>query len=161
MIYRVKQFFWGLRAKISDEDRGLVYRYLDAGESDLFFRLPQNEAVHSVRVAREVISECLKYCIEDDIVIRAAFLHDIGKIDSGLNIFSKSIIVILNRVFPKQLKKLIGLKSVNAYYNHPEIAMGYLGEKEELLKYYILNHHNYDIKTDTNLKILQRADSTN
>lgn len=161
MIYRVKQFIWGLTANVSREDINLVNEYLSEYERKLFFMLPRNEQVHSVKVAKEVINESEKLGIVDTSLIKAAFLHDIGKINSGLNIFSKSIMVILNRFIPKVLLKLTKLKAVNTYYNHPEIAISYIELEDEKVKYYILNHHNYDIKDDKRLKIIQNADSRN
>lgn len=161
MIYRVKQFFWGLTARVPKEDISLVNNYLNEKERKLFFKLPGNEQVHSIKVAREVIYESSKLEVKDISLVKAAFLHDIGKIDSGLNIFNKSVIVILNKLAPKLLLKLIKLKAVNTYYNHPEIAMGLLESEDEKLKYYILNHHNYDIQGDKKLKIIQEADSKN
>jgi hypothetical protein len=159
MIYRVKQFFWGITARLSREDICLVHKYLNEYERKLFFRLPRNEQVHSIKVARDVIEESTKLSVMDASLVKAAFLHDIGKIGRGLNVFSKSIIVILNRFMPKILLKLIRLRAVNAYYNHPEIAITYLELSDEKLNYYILNHHNYNITDDKRLKILQDADS--
>jgi hypothetical protein len=159
MLYRIKQFFGGLVCKLDDDDIYLVKKYLNDYEIKLFYMLPRNEQVHSIKVAREVISESKCRGIDDNYLIKAAFLHDIGKIDSGLNIINKSILVILNKIMPKVLLKLIKLKTVNAYYNHPEIALVYLKNENEEIKYYILNHHNYDLKQDEKLRIIQSADS--
>lgn len=159
MLYRVKQFFWGLTEKLKDEDRHLINRYLDEYESSLFYRLPRNEQVHSIKVVKEVILESKNKGINDNYLIKAAFLHDIGKIDSGLNIVIKSILVILNKVMPRIISKFTGFKSVNAYYNHPEIALSFLNNENERIKYYILNHHNYNLEQDEKLKIMQSADS--
>jgi hypothetical protein len=161
MIYRVKQFFWGLMAKLREEEKVFVHKYLEDYEEKLFFMLPRNEQVHSVKVAREVIEESVKHGVEDTPLVKAALLHDIGKINSGLNIFSKSLIVILNKFMPRALLRLMRLRAVYVYYHHPEIAIGYLETNDEKLKYYILNHHNYDIKDDKLLRIIQEADSKN
>lgn len=161
MIYRVQQFIWGFTAKLTKEDIVLVHKYLEDYEAKLFFRLPRNEQVHSIKVAKEVIEESKKYRMLDTSLARAAFLHDIGKINSGLNIFNKSIIVILNKFMPRVLLKLIKLKVVYVYYHHPEIAITYLKLEDDKLKYYILNHHNYNIKDDKMLEIIQVADSKN
>lgn len=197
MNYRVKQFIWGLTAKLSKDDRAFVNRYLDEYESMLFFKLPRNEQVHSIKVATAVIEESRRYekwnkvkdnsqhkTIEgmqqeaeahkqlksaennlqeeiDIYLIKAAFLHDIGKINSGLNIVTKSILVIMDKLSPKLLTKLTRIKFVNTYYNHPEIAIGYLPEANDKVKYYIRNHHNYALNNDEKLKIIQKSDSKN
>jgi putative nucleotidyltransferase with HDIG domain len=159
MLYRIKQFFWGLVSKLSDDDKYLINKYLDDYEIKLFYMLPGHEQVHSIKVAKEVIYECKSKGINDKYLIKAAFLHDIGKIGSGLNIINKSILVILNKFIPKFLLKLVKFKSVNAYYNHPEIALEYLKNENDKIKYYILNHHNYNLKQDEKIKIIQNADS--
>ena len=171
MNYRVRQFFWGLMAKLSKEDVALVNRYLDEQESKLFFKLPRNEQVHSIKVAKEVIQESKKFQRNnsedkkheniDMCLIKAAFLHDIGKINSGLNIITKSILVIMDKISPKLLMKLTRIRFVNTYYNHPEIAIGYLPEADDKVKYYIRNHHNYALNSDEKLKIIQKSDSKN
>lgn len=159
MLYRIKQFFWGLTEKLKDEDKNLIDKYLNDFEIKLFYMLPRNEQVHSVNVAKKVIFESKSRGINDDYLIKAAFLHDIGKIDSGLNIINKSILVILDKFMPRFLLKFIKLKTVNAYYNHPEIALMYLENENEKIKYYIRNHHNYNLKQDEKLTIIQSADS--
>jgi hypothetical protein len=150
-----------MTVRLSKEDISLVHKYLNIYESKLLFRLPRNEQVHSIKVARDVLEECNKLGIVDKSLIKAAFLHDIGKIDSGLNIINKSIIVIFNKLMPKVLLKSIKLKVMYAYYHHPEMAIGHLEHRDDKLEYYILNHHNYDIKDDKMLKIIQEADSKN
>ncbi|EYE87229.1 HD family phosphohydrolase [Fervidicella metallireducens AeB] len=161
MLYRVKQFFHGITAKLTSEDISFIDNFLDIKEKDLFFMLPEYEQAHSIRVARRVLEESVKREAYSDMLMKAALLHDIGKINSGLNLITKSIMVILNKLFPKYLYKLNGIKFVNAFYNHPELALGYLMDEEEEVKFLILNHHNYYIKCNEGLEILQLADSEN
>lgn len=161
MVYRIMQFIWGITGKLSRSDMCLIDTYLSDYERKLFFMLPRNEQVHSVKVARTVISESTKQELYDVLLVRAAFMHDVGKINSGLNLVSKSILIILQKISPKFLLKLMKLRVVNAYYNHPKIALNYLDGEEEGLEYYVLNHHNYSISQDKKLKILQEADSNN
>lgn len=161
MLYRAKQFFHGITAKITSEDISFIDNFLDIEEKELFFMLPGYEQAHSIRVARSVLEESVKKNVYDDMLIKAALLHDIGKINSGLNLITKSFMVILNKLCPKYLHKLKGIKFVNAYYNHPEIALGYLINEKEEVKFLVRNHHNYNIKGDEALEILQIADSEN
>lgn len=161
MIYRVKQFLWGLTAKLAKQDILFVNGQLDATELGLFFALPKNEQLHSVKVGLEVQKQLALRNMESKLLIKAALLHDIGKLNSGLNIWSKSIIVIADKAAPSMLSKFKSIKAVNAYYNHAALAMRYLDHEEEELKYYIVNHHNHDIKDNLKLTILQQADSKN
>jgi hypothetical protein len=161
MLYRVKQFIGGVRAKLTSEDVYFIDKYLDEKEKGLFYRIPRYEQVHSVKVAREVINESLKENVYDIYLVKAALLHDIGKIDGGLNLLTKSVMVLMERFTPGLLKRLRKMRAVNTYYNHPEIALSYLGNGNEYLLYLIKNHHNYDISADEKLEILQRADCNN
>lgn len=161
MNYRVKQFFWGLFARLTEQEVEFVKSFLEPSEQRLFFRLPRNEQLHSLKVAKEVIEVSRRNGLEDPFLIKAAFLHDIGKIDSGLNVFTKSMLVVLDKLAPGRLARLSRNKMVNAFYNHPEIAISYLEETDDRLIYYIRNHHKYEMNGDECLSIIQNADSKN
>jgi hypothetical protein len=161
MVYRVKQFIWAVTARLTKDDISFINSYLDNYERKLFFSLSLSIQVHSVKVARDVLSECLKRNIDDIFLIKAGLLHDIGQANRGLNIITKSIVVILNRLFPRWTKRLSGIGFINAYLNHPEIALDYLDMEDEYIKYLIRNHHNYNVEADEKLRILQLADSRN
>lgn len=161
MIYRIKQFIWAITARLTKDDISFINSYLDNYERKLFFSLPLSIQVHSIKVARDVNNECLKRDIDNIFLIKAGLLHDIGQANMGMNIVTKSIVVILNRLFPEWTKRLSGIGFINAYFNHPEIALDYLGMEDEHIKYLIRNHHNYDVEGDEMLKILQLADSRN
>lgn len=159
MIYRVKQFFWGLIERVKDEDRSFISAYLDKEEQSLFYSLPRYEQTHSLRVAREVLRQSLENEIYDIMLVKAALLHDIGKANSGLNLITKSVFVLFERLFPGLLKRFTNLEAIKAYYYHPEIAVTMLEDQDDYLKYLIKNHHNYGLEEDDKLNILQKADT--
>lgn len=159
MFYRIKQFFWAATAKLKEEDIKFASNYLNDYEKSLLFSLPVFEQAHSIKVARCVLEECLKRDSYDVLLIKAALLHDVGKANSSLNIVTKAILVIMDKIFSKTMKRLTFIKSVNAYYNHPEIALKYLDNTDEYIAFLIRNHHNYEIVWDEKLRILQEIDS--
>lgn len=159
LFYRVKQFLWGLTARLTDEQRRFVKTRLNDYEQSLFDRLPAYEQLHAVRVAEYVQKEGTKNEM-DEYLIKVALLHDIGKIDSGLTLVTKSVLVLLDHAMPSVLHRLEGLKPVNAYYHHPNLAKKYLDGYDEEFLYYVLNHHTLGLK-DGKLQLLQRADSNN
>lgn len=161
MLYRIKQFFSGVTAKIDSNDRAFVEAYLNETEINLFYSLPIYEQAHSIRVAREVLRESLENQMYDILLVKAALLHDIGKLGSGLNLITKSILVLLEKAFPNLLRRFSGINMINAYYHHAEIAVTILNDEDDYIRYLIKNHHNYSIKNDKKLLILQRADSNN
>jgi putative nucleotidyltransferase with HDIG domain len=161
MVYRVRQFIWAICAKLTEADYVFIDEYLNSRERALFMSLPKFEQAHSLNVARDVLEEAQKKNLYDELLIKAALLHDIGKINKGLNIYIKSILVIMDKLFPEFLKRFTWNKQVNAYYNHPEMAMELLEGEDGYIKYLIKNHHNYDVKEDEKLKILQYMDLKN
>jgi predicted HD phosphohydrolase len=158
VFYRVKQFIWGITARLSKDEISFINSYLNEKEKSLFFSLPVYEQVHSVKVAKRVLKECENKELQDKMLIKASLLHDIGKINSGLNLITKSILVLSDKMMPKLTRKFKRISFVDAYYNHPEIAMDYLSKEDNYIKYLIKNHHNTLIH-DEKLKILQDADS--
>lgn len=161
MLYRLKQFIWAATAKLTSDDLIFIGSYLNDCEKKLFFSLPTSIKTHSVKVAREVLEECQKRDIYDIQLIKAALLHDIGQAGTGLNPFTKSIMVIADKLFPSITRKCSRIGFVKAYYEHSEMALAALNPEPEYIKFLVKNHHNYNIQNDEKLSILQAADSRN
>lgn len=161
MLYRVRQFIWAATAKLTGDDLIFIGSYLNDYEKQLFASLPTSIQTHSVKVAREALEECHRQNLYDIQLIKAALLHDIGQANMGLNPFTKSIMVMGNRLFPGTLRKLRRIRFVKAYYDHGEMALEVLQKEPEYIKFLIRNHHNYNIQGDEKLKILQAMDSKN
>ncbi|MDF2673313.1 MAG: family phosphohydrolase [Clostridiales bacterium] len=161
MIYRVKQFIWAATAKLTSDDLVFINSYLNDYEKKIFSSLATSTQTHSVKVAREVLEECLNRDLYDMQLIKASLLHDIGQVNSGLNCVTKSIMVIANRLIPQVLRKFNKIGFINAYYKHAEMALDILYMEPEYIKFLIKNHHNYYIQNDEKLKILQTMDSRN
>lgn len=122
MIYRVKQFLWAIESHFKEVDYKYVDKFLDSKEKQLFNKLKHNEKHHSIRVCKYAINISKEKNIEidDKIVGKLSLLHDIGKVEHGLNIFEKSTLVILNKITNGNLKKLDNIKNIDIYYNHGE-----------------------------------------
>ena len=160
MLARVKQFFLGVFQRPQKKDIDFVYKYLDERERKVFFSLPYYEQMHALRVAEYVKEKSNCKNIQSNDIIKASLLHDSGKGGSGLNLITKSIMVILDAVFHERLKKFSSYKIVNAYYNHGKIAADNLSFESNRIRYLILNHHNFNIN-DEELNLLQEADNKN
>lgn len=157
MFYRIKQFFLAVFSKITKDEEEFLIKYLDEEDIILFNKLPTHEKKHCINVA--------KYVIENndnisELTVKAALLHDIGKINSGLNPIFKGIIVIMNGISEKLTKKLQFIKPINVYYNHPVIGWEIYKSINSDIAYIIKNHHNYK-STDEIVKIIQEADCRN
>lgn len=157
MLYRFKQFLAGLLGRLSPADHRFVAGYLQAWELVLFYRLSRGDQVHSVCVARRVAAVLAARQEEDLLLMKAAFLHDVGKIGSGLNIINRSLFVLADRFLPSWRRRFSRCRPVQAYRSHGELAMPFLPQADEELKTLIRLHHQHEA-TDPRLQLLQEMD---
>ena len=158
MIYRVKQFLQGVFAKISEQDKNFINKYLNEKEQLILFKLRCSEQYHSLKVAYG----CLESMPENRSLIRAALLHDIGKVGSNLNLINKSLVVLAmkfkvdTKTLPLFLQRAIEYKD-----QHPEIGYQLLTSYNiapyELLL--IKNHHQFNNDHTQEMEILQYYDN--
>lgn len=148
---RVKQFYINVTDIMKKEDYEYVKSILNKEEYDYFIKLLKSEQKHSVRNAKDI-----EYAIDNnlvknpeivkhrDILVKTALVHDIGKIRKRLNVFDKSIIVILNKLTKGKLRNVEKSKKVQCYYNHSQYSYEILKEMNEdkLLLEIVKNHHN-------------------
>ena len=164
--HRIKQFYLSITDKVDEKDKIYINKYLNKEELNLFYKLSNSEQKHSIRVAYDVEYICNKRPLkinEIQILIKAALLHDIGKIYPKLNSIDKSLLVIFNKVTNGKLKKFNSLKKIDVYYNHPEKGYNLLKNKgyDSKFLYLIKNHHNENIEKDLYLDILKFCDDKN
>lgn len=162
--YRIKQFFWCFSAYIDIYDKEFIEKYLNENECELFYKLPKYEQKHSIRTAKDVHKVLRNNKLDNEMLIKAALLHDIGKIYCKLNPIDKGVLVIMDKITKGHLKKYKDVKKIYVYYNHAEIGYNLLMKynyDDELL-YLIRNHHNYKITDESKyLSILKLCDSRN
>ncbi|MCR3758849.1 HD domain-containing protein [Clostridium felsineum] len=157
IVERINQFFKYVYSYVDDDDKLYIEKYLNSREKELFYKLSIHEQKHAVNVARDVD----KRCSEED-MIKAALLHDIGKIYIKLNLIDKSILVILDFISKGKLKKFSKIKKVYCHYNHSYIGYCMLKELEnEEVLFLVKNHHNNSIKDNAKLDILKKYDDEN
>jgi putative nucleotidyltransferase with HDIG domain len=163
-LYRIKQFYWSITSKIDSEDKMLIDKYLNIYEKQLLNNLSVYEQKHSVNVARDIIKECEINKLDNETLIKAALLHDIGKAYKKLSPIEKSIFVMLNKLTDGKLRKYKRFKKIHVYYNHGDIGYNILkkaNKYDERFLYLIKNHHNDFIIGDKELELLMACDSKN
>lgn len=166
-LYRVKQFALSVTSKMTKDDEDFLKQYLNNEEIILFNKLSVDERKHSVRVARSVKDElALNMCtsketgLQEDDIIKASLLHDIGKITVRSNPIEKSIIVILDKITSGKLKNMTDNRKVKSYYNHGIIGYEMLkkyGYNEEFLEL-VRDHHIINSHGNKVLEILKYND---
>ena len=81
IIYRAKQFYFGMFSKYTKVDEIFACSYLNIEERSLFNQLPGFERKHSVVVARKMLNATQKYPeLDQKKLVRLGLLHDIGKV---------------------------------------------------------------------------------
>ncbi|WP_368489263.1 HD domain-containing protein [Clostridium sp. BJN0013] len=133
-------------------------------ELKLFNKLSIQEQKHSIKVAYDIKFFCKENNkINIDLLLKAALLHDIGKIYKKLNLMDKSVIVLLNSISKGKIKKFFKNKKINVYYNHGRIGRELLEriKCDEQLLYLIEHHHNFEIHDNLELTVLRFYDKKN
>ncbi len=156
MFYRVKQFYNGLMAKVTDEDKHFLNQYLTETEKELFFQLRLSEQYHSLNVAYG----CLLETPQNTKLIKAALLHDVGKVGTNLTLINKSFVVVAKKLnIEKKYLPAFLKKAIEDQLSHPQRGYELLKKlnSEEYVLNIVLLHHQSDA-TERDIKILQKYD---
>jgi len=97
--YRLSQFFRALTARLTPEERALVAAALSPNELRLFERMPHHDQRHCLDVFRLL----RRGGYDDPLLLRAALLHDCGKVDDDgrpIPLLYYGLFVMLKRVAP-------------------------------------------------------------
>lgn len=163
-IYRVKQFIWAAKSLVEDIDSEYVNKFLNKKERKLFNKLKKTDKHHCIRVCKDAIDLSKGTNININRVAKAALLHDIGKSEYGLNIFEKSMLVILHKVSNGKIKRFDNFKSIDSYYNHAAKGANLLKHFNTYDKEFLdaIRYH-HDKKSDLNklLQIIKESDNRN
>lgn len=162
-FYRLKQFYWNLYSKLDEYDFKFINNILNKDELNLFNKLSISEQKHSLRVAYDVQKICYEKNITSNFILKAALLHDIGKVYKRLNIIDKSIMVLLDIMTRGKMKHMCNFDKINVYYNHANIGANLL-RKIKCDKYIIFlvrNHDNKHMNDNKYLNIIKYCDNNN
>ncbi len=97
--YRLSQFLRALTARLTPEERALVAATLSPAELRLFERMPLHDQRHCLDVYRLL----RRGGYADPLLLRAALLHDCGKVDDHgrtIPLLYYGLFVVLKRVAP-------------------------------------------------------------
>ncbi|NBG87028.1 HD domain-containing protein [Isachenkonia alkalipeptolytica] len=146
MLYRIKQFFRGVFAKVTPEEQVFLKAYLTKGEALLFRRLRVGEQRHSLNIAYD----CLKEAPKNRILIKAALLHDVGKINSNLTLVHKALVVVITKLpIPKRMLPKFLQKALYYKQQHPALGAELLNNVgTEASVVFLTRHHHRDFSTN-------------
>lgn len=104
--HRVKQLYSALTAEVHAEENAIVSRYLADEERELFYRMSVVDQRHALDTCYKVLEGLARRedGAQEVLVVKAALLHDIGKLDGELTILDRAIIVLLQQFAPHKIE---------------------------------------------------------
>jgi hypothetical protein len=97
--YRLRQFFAAVTARLTPEEHALVAAALSPSELPLFERMPGHDQRHCL----DVYALLRRGGYDDPLLLRAALLHDCGKVDDDgrpIPLLYYGLFVVLKRLAP-------------------------------------------------------------
>lgn len=163
LMYRIKQFYFNITANMDYKDKQFVKLHLNKVELNLFNKLSVGEQKHSVKVAYDILKYCDNMECNKERLVKLGLLHDIGKIYCKINVIEKSMLVILDKVISRKMKKINKSKKIYTFYNHGIIGYKILKNMnyDDKFLYAIKNHHTKDNYENEELKLLIFCDNKN
>lgn len=185
LIKRTRQFLRAVSTKITPSDLVVVKQYLNQSEQILFFNMDPAIQKHCVNTALTILNMPVERTGPNrPVLIKAALLHDIGKIRGSINLWDRVCYVLVKKCSGKLVYKLAspstGTGNVNSHrhgsplarfrnalyvhLHHPELGAelaAKAGLDENIV--YLLRHH-HDIAKATSSKelaALMKADELN
>lgn len=161
---RVKQFFRGLFARLTDNDYTFIADYLTNEELDLFKTMSRYDRKHALDVGRFLALHGAGLQLT-----RAGFMHDIGKAKCPeLTLIRRSVCVVIEAYKPEDAAVLARkgkgklARAINIHKNHPELGARILEDldADPYLVSLVRFHQNGKgpVEAQRDLEILRDAD---
>lgn len=174
LVYRFKQFYFGMFSTYTRVDESFARSYLSSQEFALFNQLPFFEKKHSVTVARKMRElAVINPALDQHKLVKLGLLHDIGKVAEHNSVLSKSVMVIIRHFLPGLYNWLAERGRKDSYFKRFYIHKHHGAVGAELLRQIgvsaeflsIIKKHDPRVEPfgpddPIEQKILQDADST-
>lgn len=176
---RSRQFLRAIFAAIDSTDRAFVDQYLNPIEKTLFYNMDIPIQKHCINVARTAQDICRGQDLDTAKLIKAALLHDIGKISGSFGLFHRVLYVLSCMISPGMTEKIGELKTLqpaekglmyrvkyafHVHLNHDRLGAE-LARNSNLpqdIIFLIENHHNLSLAVQVKeLAVLLKADEMN
>jgi len=172
MFNRIKQVVAAVTAKITDDDKAVVNRYLTTEEQKLFWAMNLPDQRHVLNVAQTALQLAEhQQKIDMNLLVKCALLHDVGKIKGDVSTIDKIITVIAYKLFSQRAKqwgclgrgnKLDNLRHAFYIYDHhgerSAIFLKKIDSPEQMIEI-VARHHKAPADDDPlELVILRKSD---
>ena len=175
MNRRVKQFFAAITARIEASDHKFIVSNLSAKEADFFYQMNLPDQRHALNVAYTALelADGQKQ-VDQELLIKCALLHDVGKVKGDVSTADKIITVILDKAAADWAKawgrqgrggKMANLRhAVYIYYHHAVRGADMLsaaGMSHQLTEIVAKHHEAPAVGEPPELTLLREADNLN
>lgn len=107
MVGILKRIFSGWIPKMNKEEQKIIDDYLDDAGKFLFSQMSKVDQHHSLAVAQTILTEAAYLRgVKIKALIKAALLHDIGKVEGDFTFISRLVVGMIRRFNPTLRGKL-------------------------------------------------------
>lgn len=100
-MHFLKRLLGMFKKRLSEAEQILLDNYLDDGGKFLFSQMNRIERYHAMAVAKTVLERAgFQRGINLNLLVKAALLHDIGKVEGDLNFCNRLAAGLIRRVKP-------------------------------------------------------------
>ncbi len=160
---RVRQFLRAIWGRVRPAEQAAVIAYLSPEQACLFRLMDRCDRRHCL----DVFYTLRDAGCRDELLLRAALLHDVGKVGSGLTVWHRVAVVLLASIRPAWLTCLAGdgrrwRRPFAVHMHHPELGarlVAAAGCRPEVVD--LIRRHHDPRPDDARLVLLQWADERN
>ncbi len=168
VLYRARQFFGGLTARVSEADRRAADEVLPPAARAWFRSLPRDLQWHGL----QVMGDLQRAGYADRDLLAAALLHDAGKAEASMGPVQRAVVVVARKLAPDWVarrssldwRSARGIDRVMAVAaQHPQIAAERAAQCgcSPVTVDLIRRHQDQVNDTDDLLRALQQVDDRN
>ncbi len=168
VLYRARQFFGGLTARVSEADRRAADEVLPPAARAWFRSLPRDLQWHGL----QVMGDLQRTGYDDRDLLAAALLHDAGKAEASMGPVQRAVVVGARKLAPDWVARRSSLdwrsarridRVLAVAAQHPHIAAERAAQCgcSPVTVDLIRRHQDHVSDTDDLLRALQQVDDRN